>query len=50
MNESPNNGAAENCSAGGRVSRWLHPAEPAAQPARHAPARSAVSELESLAV
>ena len=31
-----------------RVSRWLLPAEPAAQPARHAPPRFAVSELESL--
>jgi hypothetical protein len=45
-----NNGAAENCSGRQRVSRWLLPAEPAAQPARHAPPPSAVSELESLAV
>ena len=43
-----NNGAAENCSGRQRVSRWLLPAEPAAQPARHAPPPSAVSELESL--
>ena len=33
-----------------RVSRWLLPAEPAAQPARHAPPPSAVAELESLGV
>ena len=45
-----NNGAAENCSASQRVSRWLLPAEPAAQPTRHALARSAVSELESFGV
>ena len=45
-----NNGAAENCSGRQRVSRWLLPAEPAAQPARHAPPPSAVSELESLGV
>ena len=45
-----NNGAAENCSASQRVSRWLLPAEPATQPARHAPPPSAVAELESLAV
>ena len=45
-----NNGAAENCSGQQRVSRWLLPAEPATQPARHAPPPSAVSELESLAV
>ena len=44
-----NNGAAENCSGRQRVSRWLLPAEPATQPARHAPPPSAVSELESLA-
>ena len=44
-----NNGAAANRSGRGRVSRWLLPAEPAAQPARHAPPPSAVSELESLA-
>ena len=48
--ETPNNGAAENCSGRQRVSRWLLPAEPAAQPARHAPPPSAVSELESLAI
>ena len=46
--KTPNNGAAENCSGRWRVSRWLLPAEPAAQPARHAPPPSAVSELESL--
>ena len=45
-----NNGAAANCSGRGRVSRWLLPAEPAMQPARHAPSPSAVSELESLGV
>ena len=45
-----NNGAAENCSGRVRVSRWLLPAEPAAQPARHAHPPFAVSELESLAV
>ena len=48
-----NNGAAENCSASRCASRWLllPPSPPAAfpQPARRAPARSAVSELESLA-
>ena len=44
-----NNGAAANCSGRGRVSRWLLPAEPTAQPARHAPPPSAVAELESLA-
>ena len=48
--KTPNNGAAENCSGRQRVSRWLLPAEPAAQPARHAPPPSAVSELESLGV
>ena len=48
--KTPNNGAAENCSASQRVSRWLLPAEPAAQPARHAPPPSAVSELESFGV
>ena len=42
-----NNGAAENCSGRRRVSRWLLPAEPTAQPARHALPPSAVSELES---
>ena len=46
--QTPNNGAAENCSGRRRVSRWLLPAEPTAQPARHAPPPSAVSELESL--
>ena len=50
MNVTANNGAAENCSGRQRVSRWLLPAEPAAQPARHALPPSAVSELESLAV
>ena len=45
-----NNGAAENCSGRQHVSRWLLPAEPAAQPARHALPPSAVSELESLGV
>ena len=39
--ETPNNGAAANCSGRGRVSRWLLPAEPPP---------SAVSELESFAV
>ena len=52
--QTPNNGAAENCSASRCASRWLPPppSPPAAfpQPARRAPARSAVSELESLAV
>ena len=48
--KTPNNGAAENRYGRGRVSRWLLPAEPAAQPARHAPPPSAVSELESLGV
>ena len=40
--QTPNNGAAENCSGRQRVSRWLLPAEPAAQPARHAPPPGAV--------
>ena len=48
--KTPNNGAAENCCGRQRVSRWLLPAEPATQPARHAPPPSAVSELESLGV
>ena len=38
--KTPNNGAAENCSGRARVSRWLLPAEPAAQPARHRPPQS----------
>ena len=48
--KTPNNGAAETRSGRVRVSRWLLPAEPAAQPARHARPPSAVSELESLGV
>ena len=48
--KTPNNGAAENCSGRGRVSRGLLPRRPTAQPARHALPPSAVSELESLAV
>ena len=34
---------------GGRVSRWLLPADPPTQPARHAPPPSAVAELVSFA-
>ena len=47
--ETPNNGAAENCSGRQRASRLLLPAEPAAQQSRRALPPSAVSELESLA-
>ena len=46
--ETANNGAAENRSGRLFASRWLLPAEPAAQPSRRSHPPSAVSELESL--